>query len=205
MNFGRMSPTQRYALVVGVVVIVVIVFLIVNGTFNLGGDDGAADPLALDPGAGEAVEAAAGAAGDPLRAAVGAGAPLAMGQPFQFGDLRLAVSDIRLGDRVGQENDEVQALARFATVRLSARNTGRTPFDLAGRLSLVDGQGRAYAPNAAGSAAAARADADRGDSLTVALPPGITADLIVVFDIAAGAEDLRLRVGGGFVEVALGR
>ncbi len=211
MNFGSMSPTQRYALVVGAVVIVVIAFLIVNGTFEIGGGggDGDNDSLALDQRTAPAGDAAADDAPDAGAGMGGAvagptGLP-AMDQAFQFGDLRMAVTEIRLGDRVGAENDEVEALERFATVQLSARNTGRTAFDLVGRLLLVDGQERGFAPNAAATGAAARAATDRGDALTVALQPGITTDLVVVFDIAEEAEDFRLRVRGGFVEVALDR
>ena len=223
MNFGSMSLTQRYALIVGVVVIAVVVFLIANGTFEIGGggdgsDDGNGDSLALDQSTdqgadasdgerwerGEAVVSADGGTGVEGEV-VGPTGLLVMNQAFQFGDLRMAVTEIRLGDRVGPENGEVEALERFATVHLSARSTGLAALELAGRLLLVDAQGRGFEPNAVATAAAERATADRVNALTVALQPGITTDLIVVFDIAEEANDFRLRISDGFVEVALER
>ena len=40
--------------------------------------------------------------------------------------------------------------------------------------------------------------------LAVELQPGLTVDLVLVFDVPEDAEGLLLRVGGGFVDVALG-
>ena len=205
---GNLGSTQRYALIVGVVVIAVIVFLIANGTFELGGDDDDDDALARtteqaqsDEEAGEENGGAAAGAqtADP---AVGL---QAIGSAFQFGDLRLIVTEIRFSDRVGQEGDETLALERFARLRLSARSTGLDAFTLGGALVLIDAQGRRFTPNAVATENAARIDESRGNALTRVLQPGITTDLVVAFDVPDDAEGFRLRIRGGYVEVELNR
>lgn len=213
---GKFSSTQLYALIVGVVVIAVIAFLIANGTFELGsGDDDSDDALAqtseqaqVEGSSSEQSQSQPAAdaddAGGESTAAPAVGLQ-PMDSAFQFGDLRIIVTDVRLSDLVGEEGDETLALERFARVRLSARNTGRAPFTLAETLVLVDGLGRRYTPNATATANAARIDNDRSDALAQDLQPGITTDLVVVFDVPEEAEDFRLRIEGGYVEVELDR
>lgn len=214
---GKLGSTQRYALIVGVIVIAVIVFLIASGTFELGGggDDGDDDALALtaeqaeadddagraSPDAGEAD----GAAAEGAQTAAPAVGLQAMGSAFQFGDLRVIVTEIRLSDRVGQEGDETLALERFARLRLSARSTGLDAFTLGGSLVLIDARGRRFTPNAAATENAARIDDSRGNALTRVLQPGITTNLVVAFDVPEEAEGFRLRISGGYVEVELNR
>ena len=198
---------------VGVVVIAVVVLLIANGTFDFGSSDEDDDSLASESSQAEADTSPDDSApdgdatngDDDDEAAPAAVGLQEMDSAFQFGDLRLVVTEVRLSDRVGQEGDETLALERFARVRLSARNTGLDAFRLDAALVLIDGQGRRFTPNAAATANAARIDSSRGDALTQDLQPGITTDLVVAFDVPDGAEDFRLRITGGFVEVALDR
>ncbi|PZC49459.1 MAG: protein of unknown function (DUF4352) [Chloroflexi bacterium] len=211
---GKFNSTQIYALIVGVVVIGVVVFLISNGTFELGGsDDESNDALAQTTAQAEAEaedQAEAAAAADDQSDEDGEAAPPAAGlQPmdsaFQFGDLRTIVTDVRLTDLVGEEGDETLALERFARVRLSARNTGLEPFSLEGTLILIDSRERRFTPNGEATENSARIDPDRGSALSLDLQPGITTDLVVVFDVPEEAENFRLRIVGGFVEVELDR
>ena len=205
---GNLGATQRYAMIVGVVVIVAIVFLIANGTFELGGsdDDG---PLAVEQVAAELDEEDEASADEESGDDDAPSRPAAGLQPmevaFQFGDLRIIVTDIRLGDRVGEEDDETLALERFATVELSVRNTGLDAGTLEGALLLIDGSGRRFSPSVAGTAVAVRVDANREDAQAVSLQPGITTALVAVFEIPDEAEDFRLRVSGGYAEVELDR
>ncbi len=83
--------------------------------------------------------------------------------------------------------------------------TGGEPLSLDGGLQLVDASGRVFTPNPVATAAAAGRIDDREDALAIRLQPGITADLIVVFDVPNDAEDFRLRLRGGFVDVTLDR
>lgn len=215
---GKFSSTQLYALVVGVAVIAIVGFLIANGTFDFGSSDDENDSLAV-PSAqadgGERPDDADADGGDAQAnssaeeadedGAVAAAGLQTIETAFQFGDLRVIITDIRISDRVGQEGDETLALERLARLRLSARNTGLEPFTLDGALLLIDGQGRRFTPNVAATANAARVDSSRGNALTQGLQPGITTDLVVAFDVPKEAEDFRLRISGGYVEVALDR
>lgn len=207
----NLSSTQLYALVVGIAVIAIIAFLIVNGTFEFGDDDeNGDDALAQTTEQTEPEEREDGGEQAQSDAEKGDAATPAAGlQPmdsaFQFGDLRLIVTDIRIADRVGQEGDETLALERFARLRFSARNTGLDAFTLDGSLVLIDAVGRRYTPNATATENAARIDADRGNALTQDLQPGITTDLVVVFDVPEEVGDFRLRITGGYVEVELDR
>ncbi len=235
-----MTNTQWYAVVVGLVVIGVVVFLIASGGLSTGSDvedslalpESAADaddigPDDVGPGDGgsaavaasedasedededEGDNASASAEGTSDGAAPFAGSSalgaLTMETPFQFGDLRVAVTDLALSDIVSEGSDEQLAIALFATVRLSVRVTGGEPLSLEGSLQLVDAAGRVFTPNPVATAAAAARIEDRADALTIRLQPGITTDLIVVFDVPNDAEEFRLRLSGGFVDVTLER
>ena len=205
----KFSSTQLYALVVGIAVIAILGFLVANGTFEFGSDDAGGESLSeaveqADEEPSDADGAEAEAEDGDVEAAPSVGLQ-AMDTAFQFGDLRVIVTDIRLPDRVGEEGDETLALERFARVRLSARNTGLDAFTLDGALALIDGMGRRFTPNGVATENAARIDLSLGSALTQDLQPGITIDLVVVFDVPEEAEDFRLRISGGFAEVALDR
>lgn len=213
VNLRRLSSTQLYALAVGIIVVVVVIFLIASGGVSLGGGDDE-DVLALPPAAAELADEEAGEDDDAssVQSAPADGgaipAPLSglvRDEPFQFGDLRLIITDLRLSNVVSEGRDEVTAIERFASVRLTVRNSGRAPLSLADALQLLDDEGRLFRPNAAASAAAALRSDGVGDALSVALQPGITTELIVVFEVPNGAEGFRLRVSGGFVDVELDR
>ena len=195
---AKFSATQKYALVVGVVVIVAIVFLIISGTFKLGsGDDAPDDPLAVSAEPAEPDEDEADDRPPP------AAGRQAMDRAFQFGDLRVIVTDLEISDSVGHEGDETLATERFARVQFSARNSGSAPLLLDGALVLIDANGRSFSPNLAATENAARVDAEYGDALMLHLQPGILTDLVVVFDVPHDGFGFRLRIKGGYVDVEL--
>jgi len=221
VNFQRLASTQGYALLVGIVVIAAVIVVIVSGGVNLGSDDDG-DPLAIpeapttaaadgsadvqsDDGlAASAQENDSADAGDASDAdAAGALATQLRDQPFQFGDLRIAVTDLRLSRIVSEGSDEQEALERFASVSLTVRNTGLIPSSLRDSLQLVDDQGRLFTASDEATAAVARRSTERADALVTVLQPGITTDLIVVFEVPEEVEGLQLRVTGGYVDVSL--
>ncbi len=196
---AKLSPTQKYALVVALVVIVVIAFLIANGTFQFGehnpGDDIIPQEEEMAAGADD------GDDGEAPAPAVAGRQP--MHRAFQFGDLRVIVTGLTVTDMVGQEGAESLALERFAMVHLSARNTGTSPLTLDGALGLVDATGRGFSPNRLATENAAIAHPDHADALVQVLQPGIITQLVVVFDVPHDAYGLRLRIEGGYVDVEL--
>lgn len=198
----HLSGTQLFAIVVAIVVVVVVVFMIATGGFDIGGSDDSDDPLAV--ATEEPDDQAAAPAGDTSTEVTPTSART-QDDAFQFGDLRMAVTDIRLTSTVSEGRDTVVAIERFASVLLTARNTGDTPTSLAGRLRLRDGRGREYTPNSAATAAVALRDEERQDALAYELQPGLNVDLVVVFDVPDDAEDFRLRLLGGYVDVTLDR
>ena len=150
MNLQRLASTQGYALLVGIVVVAAVIVVIVSGGVSLGSDNDG-DPLAIPdvPAAtaadeSPAVESDAGSsasaqANDSADAGDVAGldaatssAALRFDQPFQFGDLRIAVTDFGTSQIVSEGSDEQEALEQFASVRLTVRNTGAGS-DVAGR------------------------------------------------------------------------
>ena len=197
----RLSVMQLYALLVGVVVVAVGVFLVATGVFDLDGDDTDNNNLPAET----AVDVAADVDADTVTAAGPPTLTVALEEPFQFGDLLITVTRLRLSNSVSEGRDELIAVARFASVNLRVQNAGAAPLSLAGALQLVDGLGRVYTPNSAASAAVAVRDDSRADALVVSLQPGIEVDLIVVFDLPDDAEDLRLRIRAGFLDVVLDR
>lgn len=205
MNREFFRGTRGYALLVLAVVVVVVVYLIASGTFDVGGNDEKKDALALPaPTAGATTAAPGGEEGTAPAAEGETGASrVAFDQPFQFGDLRVRVTDLDLTDSVGTEEDDTQATGRFAVVKFTVRNTGREPLRLTDDLRLIDSAGRVFTPDADASALADRRDDGRLDALTAEVQPGFTVDLLVVFDIAKDAEGLQLRLRGGFVDVPL--
>ena len=197
----RLSVIQLYALLVVVAVVAVGVFLVATGAFDLDGDD-----TDNNPSAETAAVADAAAAADDAGTAPGPQTLTAsLEEPFQFGDLLITVTRLRLSDSVSEGRDELVAAARFASVNLRVQNAGTGPLSLAGALQLVDGLGRVYTPNPAASAAVAVRDDSPADALAVALQPGIEVEMIVVFDLPDDAEDLRLRIRAGFLDVVLDR
>ena len=181
-------------------VVAVIAFLVASGGISLD-SDGEADPLALSDAAPE--EADGGALPPEEQPAQRPGVARSLDEPFQFGDLRVLVSDLQRSAGVGAGGEEVRALGEFALVTLTVRNTGAAPLRLADRLRLLDSAGRTFTPDGAATAVAAGRAEDRADALAVEIQPGHTVDLLVVFDVAADAEGLRLRLSGGFIEVPL--
>ena len=202
---ARLSSTTLFALFVGVVVIVVIAFLVVGGGVDLGTSDDNEGAL----GASEQVQEDASGAVSSDEAT--SEAPLSTGSAsqqdvaFQFGDLLLAVTDIRVSRLVSEGVDEVEAIERFATVLLTVRNTGDAPLSLNEQLQLLDDQGRAFSPDAEATAAVAVRDGSANDALVARLQPDLEIELVVVFQVPEGAENFRLRVRGGYVDVVLER
>ena len=160
-------------------------------------------------GASEQVEGDAADAG--AEDAAAADRPTAAGdapqqdEAFQFGSLRLAVTGIRLSTMVSEGRDTLEAIEQFASVLLTVRNTSDAPVSLAGRLLLLDGQGRIFSPDAEATAAAALRAESRRDGLVVDLQPGLETELVVVFQVPEEAENFRLRLSGGSVDVELDR
>lgn len=203
MNRAYFRGTRGYALLVLAVVVVVVVYLIATGTFDVGGNDEENDALALPAAEATTAEPGGEEESAPAAADETGASGIAFDEPFQFGDLRVRVTDLELTDAVGTEDDDTQATGRFAVVRLTVRNTGRAPLRLTDDLRLIDSAGRVFTPAADASAVADRRDGDRLDALTAEIQPGFTVDLLVVFDVATDAEGLHLRLSGGFVEVPL--
>jgi hypothetical protein len=202
---ARLSGTSLFAIFVGIVVIVVVIFLIVSGGVDLGSSDDDDGVL----GASEQVE---GDAGDENAEDVAtedsSGATSSAHQQdeaFDFGDLRIAVTDIRLSTLVSEGRDTVEAIEQFATILLTVRNTSDAPVSLSGRLLLLDGRGRIYSPDVEATAAVALRDESRRDGLVVGLQPGLETALVVVFQVPEEAENFRLRLSGGYVDVELDR
>jgi hypothetical protein len=221
VNFQRLASTQGYALLVGIVVIAAVAVVIVSGGVSLGSDDDE-DALALaetpsttasdasadvesdgDSAASTQADDNAPADDGPGASAAAASAALERDQPFQFGDLRIAVTDLRLSRIVSEGSDEQAAIEQFASVSLTVRNTGLIPNALGDALQLVDDQGRLFTASGEASAAVARRSADQADALETILQPGITTDLIVVFEVPEEVEGLRLRITGGYIDVSL--
>ena len=195
---ARLSPTQKYALAVGIVAIAVIAFLIVNGTFRFGEHDPGDDTIPQEEEFAAADDEDDGEAPAP---AVAGRQP--MHRAFQFGDLRVIVTGLTVTDLVGQEGAESEALERFAMVHLSVRNTGTSPRTLDGALGLVDATGRSFTPNRLATENAGIAHPDHVDALVQVLQPGIITQMVVVFDVPHDAYGLRLRIEGGYVDVEL--
>lgn len=207
-----MSGMQFFAVFVAIVVVVVLVFLVTSDqlSFNSDEDDGVLGPdtsevqsSADEPDGSLDPDGADGA--DPSSSTGGLATQVAQDQAFQFGNLRLAVTDIIVSTIVSEGRDSIEAIERFATVLVTARNTGLTPLSLAGNLILIDGAGRQFTPNLAATVATAFRDDLRQDALNFDLQPGIDSDLLVVFDIPEESENFRLRIAGGFVDVILER
>ena len=183
-----------FALFVGAVVVVVVVFLFATGQFESGDDE---DPLALSSeGASAVADAVSGRADS-------AGSLVALAEAFQVGDLRLLVTERRFGSQVGENRDGVNAQGRFVVIALTARNVGVDPIMLGDRVQLFDDLGRSYSPVPEASATAAMRNPEREDGLAVELQPGLTVDFVLVFDVPEEAKGLRLRMGGGFADVDL--
>ncbi len=200
---ARLSGTSLFAIFVGIVVIVVVIFLIASGGVDLGSSDDDGGVLgAIEQAADEDEDAGDADADDSPAVASGAAR---QDEAFQFGDLRLAVTDLRLSTLVSEGRDTVEAIEQFATVLLTVRNTSDAPVSLGGRLLLLDGRGRIFSPDAEATAAVALRDESRRDGLVVALQPGLETDLVVVFQVPELAENLRLRLSGGYVDVELDR
>lgn len=202
---ARLSGTTLFAIFVGIVVIVVVIFLIATGGVDLGSSDDDGGVL----GASEQVEDEAAdenAEDGPAEDSSGAtsSAPQ-QDEAFDFGDLRIAVTDLRLSTIVSEGRDTVEAIEQFATVLLTVRNTSDAPVSLSSRLLLLDGRGRIFSPDAEATAAVALRDDSRRDGLVVALQPGLETDLVVVFQVPEQAENFRLRLSGGYVDVELDR
>lgn len=212
MNLKLLRSTQGFALFVGVVVVVVLVFLFATGRFESDDDD---DPLALpddqtseQESGGDDGDSQADAEGDGGSTDGAEGGPIgdlvALDETFQVGDLRLRITDSRFGGLVGENRDNVDAQGRFVIISITARNAGADPIALEDRVRLLDASGRSYSPVPEASATAAQRDPELADALAVELQPGLTVDLVLVFDVPEDAEGLLLRVGGGFVDVAIG-
>ena len=196
---ARLSGTSLFAIFVGIVVIVVVIFLIASGGVDLGSSDDDGGVL----GATEQVEDDGDAAADDGSVLLSGAAQ--QDEAFQFGELRLAVTDIRLSTIVSEGRDTVEAIEQFATVLLTVRNSSDGPVSLADRLLLLDGQGRIFSPDAEATAAVSLRDESRRDGLVVDLQPGLETELVVVFQVPEQAENFRLRFSGGFVDVELDR
>ena len=195
----RLSGTAQFGILVGVVVIAVIVLFVVTGGIDLGGSDDD-DPLAieqLDDQAEEDATASNGGQGS------SPGATQPQDQAFQFGDLRVVVTDLQLSATVSEGRDTVAAIEQFASVLLTVRNTGTRPVSLAGALLLIDERGRTFTPNVMATAAVALRNDSRFDALTFELQPSIATNLVVVFDVPEEVLGLRLRLLGGYVDVDL--
>lgn len=195
----RLSGTAQFGILVGVVVIAVIVLFLVSGGIDLGGGDDD-DPLAIeqldDQVEGDASDASSGQDTSPS-------ATQTEDQPFQFGDLRVVVTELQLSTIVSEGRDTVEAIEQFASVLLTVRNTGTRPVSLAGALLLIDEGGRTFTPNVMATAAVALRDDSRFDALSFELQPSIATNLVVVFDVPEEVLGLRLRLLGGYVDVDL--
>ncbi len=86
---------------------------------------------------------------------------------------------------------------------MTVRNDSEASVSLAGRLQLLDVQGRIFSPDAEATAAVALRDESRRDGLVVDLQPGLETDLVVVFQVPEQDERFRLRLSGGYVDVEL--
>ena len=187
----RMSPLQRYAVLVVVVVIAVALYLFFSGQFSGGGDDGEQSAAVQ----AEPVEPV----GPGSRGGSQGGAPVAFGGSGRVGPIDFAVDDASYPTEVPGG----VAVERFGLVRLRAVNRGGSPVLLGPEMiQIVSSDGRSFAADAELSLSAAEVVAGAVAPPTT-LQPGLAMNLVVVFQLPNSAGGLSLRLHGAWVDFAL--
>ena len=185
----RMSPLQRYALLVVVVVIAVALYLFFSGQFSGGGgDDGDGQ---TDAAQAEPVE--------PVSPGSQGGAPVVLGESGRVGPIDFAVDDVSYPTEV----PGAAAAERFGLVRLRAVNRGGSPVLLGPEMiQIVSADGHSFAADAELSLSAAEVVAGAVAPPTT-LQPGLAMNVVVVFQLPNSAGGLSLRLHGAWVDFAL--
>lgn len=188
----RMSPLQRYAVLVVVVVIAVALYLFFSGQFSGGGDDGdgQADVAQAEPVEPVSPGSQAGSQG---------GAPVVFGESGRVGLIDYAVDDVSYPTQV----PGASAAERFGLVRLRAVNRGDSPVLLGPEMiQIVSADGHSFAADAELSLSAAEVVAGAVAPPTT-LQPGLAMNVVVVFQLPNSAGGLSLRLHGAWVDFAL--
>ena len=184
----RMSPLQRYAVLVVVVVVAVALYLFFTGQFSGGGDDAGGQQAAQ----AEPVELVApGSRG---------GAPVAYGESGRVGAIDFTVDEVDYPTEVAGGGIAVE---RFGFVRLRAVNRSDSPVLLAPRmLQIAASDGRRFAADAELSLGAAAA-VPGAVAPPATLQPGLATNVIAVFQLPNDAGGLVLRLHGAWVDFDL--
>lgn len=189
----RMSPLQRYAVLVVVVVIAVALYLFFTGQFSGGGDDDDEQAAAVQA---EPVEPV----GPGSQGGSRGGVPVVLGESGRVGPIDFAVDDVNYPTEVPGG----VAVERFGVVRLRAVNRGGSPLLLGPEMiQIVSSDGRSFAADAELSLSAAEVVAGAVAPPTT-LQPGLAMNLVVVFQLPNSAGGLNLRLHGAWVDFALG-
>ena len=184
----RMSPLQRYAVLVVVVVVAVALYLFFTGQFSGGGDDAGGQQAAQ----AEPVESVApGSRG---------GAPVAYGKSGRVGAVDFTVDEVDYPTEVAGGGIAVE---RFGFVRLRVVNRSDSPVLLAPRmLQIAASDGRRFAADAELSLGAAAA-VPGAVAPPATLQPGLATNVIAVFQLPNDAGGLVLRLHGAWVDFDL--
>ena len=184
----RMSPLQRYAVLVVVVVVAVALYLFFTGQFSSGGDDGGGQQAAQ----AEPVE--------PVAPGAQGGAPVAYGESGRVGAIDFTVDEVDYPTEVAGGGIAVE---RFGLVRLRAVNRSDSPVLLAPQmLQIAASDGRRFAADAELSLGAAAA-VPGSVAPPATLQPGLATNVIAVFQLPNDAGGLVLRLHGAWVDFDL--
>lgn len=184
----RMSPLQRYAVLVVVVVVAVALYLFFTGQFSGGGDDAGGQQAAQ----AEPVE--------PVAPGSRGGAPVVYGESGRVGEIDFTVDEV---DYPTEAAGGGIAIERFGLVRLRAVNRSDSPVLLAPQmLQIAASDGRRFAADAELSLGAAAA-VPGAVAPPATLQPGLATNVIAVFQLPNDAGGLVLRLHGAWVDFDL--
>lgn len=185
---GRLTGTQRYALLVAVVVIVVAAYLLASGQLgNLTGADDEPEPTP-----------------EPV-AADNTDNTVDLGQPATVGDILLQVQSITFPDRVRADGVWREPAQRFAQLLLRASNAGSASQRLnLDALRIVASDGRTFNADPILSAGAARSAVGATYyAPPLLLQPGLPISIVLIFELPNDAGGLQLRVSGAWIDFSL--
>ena len=192
----NLSGTQRYALFVLLVVVIVVIYLFVSGGFGEltgGGDEQAetqseqAEALRLRQ-SGELV----------------AFAQVPLGDRAQVGDIEISVQGISYPDQVRIAGFWRQPAERYGQLILRVTNRGSASVLLPlESLQLVSSDGRSFIADAVVSAGAAAVMEGAVYAAPVLLQPGLTVTVLMIYELPNNAGGLQLRATGAWIDFAL--
>ncbi len=192
----NLSGTQRYALFVLLVVVIVVIYLFVSGGFGelTGGGDEQAETQSEQAEAlrlrqlGELV----------------AFAQVPLGDRAQVGDIEISVQGISYPDQVRIAGFWRQPAERYGQLILRVTNRGSASVLLPlESLQLVSSDGRSFIADAVVSAGAAAVMEGAVYAAPVLLQPGLTVTVLMIYELPNNAGGLQLRATGAWIDFAL--